>query len=78
MALIPTPATPMKKGFLKSLMDEIILQIKEIIRKKDLSIVKRLFVEGQKLAKLPGKTENSDIRPLFLNWVTTPEPNELP
>ena len=68
----------MKKGFLKSLMDEIILQIKEIIRKKDLSIAKRLFVEGQKLAMLPEKKENSDIKPLFLNRVTTPEPNEPP
>ena len=34
IALMPTPATPIKKGFLKSFIEEIILQIKGIIAEK--------------------------------------------
>ncbi|MEI9910691.1 MAG: hypothetical protein WDO71_14050 [Bacteroidota bacterium] len=34
MALIPLPATPMKKGFLKSWIVEIMMQIKAISSKQ--------------------------------------------
>src|SRR5690349_21802604 len=41
MALIPTPAMPIKKGFLKSSKDLIMMQIKQIPREKDFAILLR-------------------------------------